>query len=796
VVTQADIDAQKVIMKSLRSAWGNELRIIGEEDDCDVPTKEEDDVQDIDSISKDIFTTILENHSDLEDTEIALEELTLFVDPLDGTREFVENRLENVGCLIGIAQNGKAIGGAVGVPFPSGKVEGDDEPMIHYSFLQNDQDPVYGTYTTSSLSSNDGNKDVAFDGITVFTGDSKNPVLQNATNVALSFASSTKLSPSSTLSSTKDTTPSATPTSHTLIGGTAAKLNKVSSTPNSIAVLHFVTSLWDTCATEAFLHAKGGKVTDLFGAPLTHSHDYQPKTNVFGVVASSGEECMNQLHDALCRDMRKDYVSVQQIYGSWMGTYSLSTNEHATPQAIDIARDLDGAPLQVSWLQSQIDPTSTLFPSWNLQGYAVPESYAARGLMSNGCRICLHWEWIGTDAPSPTHIAPPSSLFYKRVVMSESPDSKFKLRNVPHKLLRDVKSYQVETAFLTSHACQTGLIQEANVPVNKVYASDLRPQTGAPKEQIQSKFAMLVQDLSEDWKQEWLLEQDSAKAALEAFSRMHGYFWKGSRFWTKEEGVWGNELTEAVWTNGGYMQPKLQGWDQLTKVDSGWRNRLPSFEKELHQIPELENVDLSQLGMRLQKVAKIVGMQSHPFMEDISSTVPDLHKYRTLIHGDPKQANIFLRTNDETSKLEAGLIDFQWTGFGLAATDVAHFICAAVQPTCLSYDGTKETELLDCYYSSLTKSLVQNGVATSEQEVQETIYPRALFQEHYEIAVLDICRMVFGYAWKRWKPETEPTPASLNRNAYNKSLPNVLWLITRCSQVLNARETSLLSQTE
>ena len=41
----------------------------------------------------------------------------VWVDPLDGTREFTEGRLEGVTVLIGVAANGKAIGGIIHQPF-------------------------------------------------------------------------------------------------------------------------------------------------------------------------------------------------------------------------------------------------------------------------------------------------------------------------------------------------------------------------------------------------------------------------------------------------------------------------------------------------------------------------------------------------------------------------------------------------------------------------------------------------------------------------------------------------------
>jgi thiamine kinase-like enzyme len=162
-----------------------------------------------------------------------------------------------------------------------------------------------------------------------------------------------------------------------------------------------------------------------------------------------------------------------------------------------------------------------------------------------------------------------------------------------------------------------------------------------------------------------------------------------------------------------------------------------------------------------------------------------------LIHGDPKQANIFFRRETKYSSVQVGLIDFQWCGFGLAATDVAHHISAAVHPSCVSFDGDKENQLLDHYHSCLSKSLVEFGVAQSEEEVEAKIYPRQVLQQQYEIALLDICRMVFAYAWRRWKAEAQPTASSLNRNAYNKSFDSALWLITRCHTLLQSHESKL-----
>ncbi|CAJ1906295.1 unnamed protein product [Cylindrotheca closterium] len=733
VLTQADLDAQAKIIGSLRGTWGSELNIIGEEDEGDAaPT-----------FDGNLLNMNLLDETSLQDEELSLDEISLFVDPLDGTREFVEGRLENVASLIGIARHNKTLAGVVGLPFAQAP---EADIVIHYGAAH--QKGSAGTWPV--LKEKDGSIDDNV--VTVFTGDSKDEILQKATLHALNLAENTR---------------------HVIVGGTASKFQRLLSVPNSVAVLHFKSQLWDTCASESIINSKGGKVTDMFGSPLVHSPQ-RSFGNIFAVIASSGDKEASELHDKLCAQMRADTKAVHKIFGKWMGS-----TEPSTPQAVDVIRNLDGIPLSTK----EIEDFVLEGRKGSLKGYSAPESGAWRGMMSNGGRLLLEWE-NNDDGELP------SSVFYKRIVMADLEHSRNKLMNAPHKLIRDVKSYQVETSFLTSRACQEGLIKEAGLKINKVFGSDLRPvaSTFGPKEQLQSKFSILLDDFNAEdgWEQRWLLDESAAKASIAEFAKMHAYFWDGSNFWKQQGGQLAEELEASVWENGGYMQPSLQGFEQYEIVAKGFEARLPTFEEELKQIPELKDADLVNIGKRLESLVARAGRESHPFKAD-KATSDEFKRYRTLIHGDPKQANIFFRKSSQGS-YQVGLIDFQWTGFGLAATEVAHHFSASLLPSCLSYDGVKEAELLDYYYSSLKKDLVRFGAASSEKDVEERVFPREILQAQYEIALLDICRMVFAYAWRRWKAETEPTAASLNRNAYNKSTESALWLITRCHVLLQELE--------
>ena len=66
--------------------------------------------------------------------------------------------------------------------------------------------------------------------------------------------------------------------------------------------------------------------------------------------------------------------------------------------------------------------------------------------------------------------------------------------------------------------------------------------------------------------------------------------------------------------------------------------------------------------------------------------VAGMHTFLTPIRnhcrchvGDAKAANVFVRDGNDGTP-EVAIIDFQWTGFGLAALDVSHHICAALGP--------------------------------------------------------------------------------------------------------------------
>lgn len=263
------------------------------------------------------------------------------------------------------------------------------------------------------------------------------------------------------------------------------------------------------------------------------------------------------------------------------------------------------------------------------------------------------------------------------------------------------------------------------------------------------------------------------------------------------------EVKAAVWPSGTYWQPDFQPASQMTELAKIWQDvHMHNFSAAFADA--LPDVNVSTLGERLQEVAVALGAEAHPFSADPSVKRVNSDwaaKWKTVIHGDPKAGNIFFREADEVSDAneswEVGLIDFQWMGFGLGASDVAHILCAACDPTALGYGKDGKTledpkaaiRLLDHYHAALCEALAANGAAASVEDAAAR-WTRAEVQKQYESCLLDMCRVVFGYQWVRVKasPETlKKNEKSMGRNSYNKSLPNAMWLVRECDRLLKAR---------
>ena len=428
-------------------------------------------------------------------------------------------------------------------------------------------------------------------------------------------------------------------------------------------------------------------------------------------------------------------------------------------QSVDnIIRDLDGNPLSTEYFSKHM--------GINVESYSCPEEDAFRGFMSNACRVKL--------------LPGGESAFYKCIVFNDLGHAWEKMRTAPFKLARDSKSYEVVANLLSSKACRL-MVEKTGVKFPKCYDAKLEPNESNP---IESKFSFLLEDLSpsDGWYQKWLLDtKEECQVSLTSYAKIHAFFWHGSSFWNDQDAA--QEFEGAVWKSGSYVQPHAQNPDQWKMVASEWETKRMKFTKEFSSFDYWDD-----LGERLQSVAQECGRHAHPFAEDASFS-SDYQQYRTFTHGDPKQANIFFRRSDEAEIEEIALIDYQWSGFGLAASDIAHFLSSAVHAEML--EGSGEEYLMRYYYDELQKYLVEYGAFTTSEDARKG-YSYEVFTHQYETAVLDLCRLIIAYTWDRFefpveKGDKEGCARTMNKTSYNKSIPNAVWLMSRCDEILKSR---------
>jgi 3'-phosphoadenosine 5'-phosphosulfate (PAPS) 3'-phosphatase len=338
-LTRADVDAQKLIINSLRTYWerkGEHLNVVGEEEEIEQEIPDSSSTVTVATLrgnllgqeesSKAFFSPLNEEQAPKPLVFDSLSQVTVYVDPLDGTREFVDGRYENVTCLIGIAVDGKPVAGAIGIPFASSTPSSDittstSEVNVVYGLVGCGIGYFTGTYDccqkSISLHTITGQPGIPIPTTTdASAGLTQTACLDDSSVIFMtgdSFDNSPMLS--TMLSVARDTVADEIVSiQHTIIGGAGKKmlLCAYASCDASIPKFSFKkqsTYLWDTCAPEAILCAVGGKVTDIFGSPLIyngcHSKEINRKTvtlrNSLGVIASSLHG--RKYHDAICQTL-------------------------------------------------------------------------------------------------------------------------------------------------------------------------------------------------------------------------------------------------------------------------------------------------------------------------------------------------------------------------------------------------------------------------------------------------------------------------------------------------------------
>ncbi|KAM8832540.1 3'(2'),5'-bisphosphate nucleotidase 1 [Spinachia spinachia] len=240
--TLADRLAQRSICASLSRRFPK-ITIIGEEEIPDEEIKE-------DIIESGLSQEILLKRCPEEYSDLKEEELVVWVDPLDGTKEYTEGLLDNVTVLIGIAHGGRAIAGVIHQPFYN-----------------------YELGAGAAL----GRTLWGMPGLGAF-GFELREVPGDRRVVTTTRSHSNKL--------VTDCVDAMEPHEVVRVGGAGNKIIQlVEGRASAYVFASPGCKKWDTCATEAILRAVGGKLTDVHGNAYCYDANIK-HMNSAGVLAT------------------------------------------------------------------------------------------------------------------------------------------------------------------------------------------------------------------------------------------------------------------------------------------------------------------------------------------------------------------------------------------------------------------------------------------------------------------------------------------------------------------------------
>lgn len=266
--TKADRSVQECILGSLRKNFPG-IVAIGEEDEKEMSSDFPADWI-VTELDKEALTLAVPEPA----ASAKMSDICVWVDPLDGTKEYTEGLLDHVTILIGIAVGDRAVAGVI------------NQPYFNYQA-----------------------KDKANLGRTLYgaVGSGVRGIERTLPPKDQRIVTTTRSHGTGLIN---DSAEACKPTEVIRVGGAGHKVMLlIEGKAHAYVFPSPGCKRWDTCAPEAILHAMGGKLTDIKGRLYDYNKDVV-KQNEWGTLATCEEavhtEYLNLIPDAL-KDQVKDY---------------------------------------------------------------------------------------------------------------------------------------------------------------------------------------------------------------------------------------------------------------------------------------------------------------------------------------------------------------------------------------------------------------------------------------------------------------------------------------------------------
>ncbi|KAL4129329.1 hypothetical protein PRIC2_005338 [Phytophthora ramorum] len=516
-----------------------------------------------------------------------------------------------------------------------------------------------------------------------------------------------------------------------LTGGATGTMVLGVITGHSDAFFRFkaATRKWDICAVEPLIEAFGGKLTDTQGNVYMYDHigNAPDFDNERGLLACVEPEA----HQTVLNVMAKTQLTSA----------------------------LDGRDMTPQWFQECV------FPERRVSAVHVVAGSIHRGKHSAVAKLQVHFD----DEDSKT------TLFLKKSARSELP-----ARSAAH-WKRDLASYRTEAAFYAHlasslHARGVLLIRPlavfqtdaaGNCTANMVAATSSDSATCSSPE----NFMMLLECLGSapnecstfaNYEAADCLELVDTRQALSYLANLHASAWGQADLIER--------AATELWPAACWWAFPKRGEKELAQASEIWPQMLSHWVKVFEAESCLPTTaDLESLGERMIQEAAYI---SNSLSLSVDANAP----LSTLVHGDFKSANLFF----ETQSRKVVAFDWQWTGMGLGAMDVANLLNTSVGISLLDNDEN-ELQLLQFYYDCLNERLQTLGV-TSDLHKN---YPFAAFERHYMLATLEYARLLISNFWKRMTPQSCVAKAgNANCGLGYRSVPHVVRMVRKLHQGL------------
>lgn len=282
--TIADIATQHLISTSLKNTFPG-ITIIGEEKD-EIDNKHSiEAIEPLLSLPNIYFEKYLNDVNkyfdayDIMNTELNLNDLCVWIDPIDGTKEYTEGIKNAVTCLIGISYKQSPIAGIINRPFSNQTIFGFVEiPSIFYETYTIDKDDNDKIESIKVLSRDDIIKDRDIDRRYICCSRS------HLSDDIIQYIDKCK------------------PDKIMKEGGAGNKCLLILD-GECDAYIHYSKGLkkWDTCAPQALLNCIGGKLTQPNGYDLIYDPNASSFHNSNGIIAS----WTDKIHPSFCLNKSK-----------------------------------------------------------------------------------------------------------------------------------------------------------------------------------------------------------------------------------------------------------------------------------------------------------------------------------------------------------------------------------------------------------------------------------------------------------------------------------------------------------